>query len=174
MENWELTDKEIDQVNAVPFCRGKSFDARGYAKAVVKAQLAKFAEVKDEQMGEMIAKGIEDSYDGFRSVAHSPGGVTTWEYMAQSILSLLQPMILAREYRGYCKAKVELCKEAGEAYALGSKHGSEISTEKAVAQAKEERERIFDRLDIYENDLGFCEISNHIPYSELQSLKHGE
>ena len=44
--------------------------------------------------------------------------------------------------------------------------------EQAVQKARqEERERIFGLLDLHENDMGFCEISNHVPWD---ALKYGE
>ena len=44
-----------------------------------------------------------------------------------------------------------------------------------IEQAKrEERERIGDILSVSENELGFIEISNHVPYKEWQALKEGE
>lgn len=34
----------------------------------------------------------------------------------------------------------------------------------AKAQEKKTREEMVDTLGLFENDLGFCEISNHVPY----------
>ncbi len=46
--------------------------------------------------------------------------------------------------------------------------------EPLIQQAqKAERERIEGLLDVHENELGFCEISNHIPYSSWQALSEG-
>ena len=33
---------------------------------------------------------------------------------------------------------------------------------------QDERERVIKELGLFENDLGFCEISNHVPYSSLK------
>lgn len=39
------------------------------------------------------------------------------------------------------------------------------------ARIERERERIIELLDLHENELGFCEISNHIPYAEIERFK---
>ena len=40
-----------------------------------------------------------------------------------------------------------------DSYALGKKAG---------------HKEVVDRLGVFENDMGFCEISNHVPYQELK------
>ena len=57
-----------------------------------------------------------------------------------------------------------------------AKAQAEITWDKAKAHyepliqeaVKAERERIEGLLDVHENELGFCEISNHIPYSNFK------
>ena len=40
--------------------------------------------------------------------------------------------------------------------------------EQAELSFKAGIKEVVDRLDVFENELGFCEISNHIPYQELK------
>ncbi len=41
-------------------------------------------------------------------------------------------------------------------------------------EIEQERERIFTLLDLHENDMGFCEISNHVPWSSLKQEQEEE
>ena len=84
------------------------------------------------------------------------------ESLLKPQLAKLQPLLQEKD------AEIERLKAALTEDSVKQSIGSIIKRERNLA-VQQERERIFTTLDLHKNELGFCEISNHVPFDALHS-----
>ena len=89
--------------------------------------------------------------------------------------TVMSPAQIDVAYESWCdyndfyarKGAIEVAKVQAEiSFDRGKQVGFEIGIEQGKAEGRRE---VVELLDVYENQKGYCAISNHIPYSQLEA-----